>query len=316
MENKIIIDELNIGKRLDQFLQEKLPEFSRAHIQNAISKGEIKLIRKEKILGNNEKNGEKSLKNGEKLKNNDIISYFFEKPKEINLKPENLFLNIVYQDKDLAVINKPQGLVVHPCESCPDNTLVNGLLFQIKDLSGINGVIRPGIVHRIDKDTCGLLLIAKNDKAHIELSKQIASKVCSRKYLALIEGAFKEPNGKVETLIGRDKKDRKRMAVVLENGRLAITEYKTIEYFKNYSLVEFSLKTGRTHQIRVHSKYLNHPIVGDLIYGGADKFGLKGQFLCAYEIAFKHPTTKQEMKFQIELPDNFKQILKNIKLEK
>jgi 23S rRNA pseudouridine1911/1915/1917 synthase len=309
MENKIIIEEKDIGKRLDQFLQEKLKEFSRSHIQNAISKGEIFLIRNNKIL----KNNEKSLKNGEKLKKNDIISYFFEKPKEINLKPENLSLDIIYEDSDLAIINKPQGLVVHPCVSCPEKTLVNGLLYQIKDLSGINGEIRPGIVHRIDKDTCGLLLIAKNDKAHVELSKQIANKTCSRKYLALIKGSFKNDSGMIETLIGRDKKDRKRMAVVKEDGRIAITEYKTVEKFRDYSLVEFSLKTGRTHQIRVHAKHLNHPIVGDIVYGGIDKFGLKGQFLCAYKIEFIHPTTKEKKIFQIELPENFKKIINDLK---
>ncbi len=312
MENKIVIESIDVGKRLDQFLQEKLTDFSRAHIQNAILKGQVKIIRNSKILENNEKNNKKSLKNGEKLKINDNILYFFEEPKEIDLKPENLFLDIIYEDDDLAVINKPQGLVVHPCSSCRDKTLVNGLLYQIKNLSGINGEIRPGIVHRIDKDTCGLLLVAKNDKSHFDLSKQIANKTCSRKYLALIEGSFKNPDGVVETLIGRDIKNRKRMAVVKENGRIAITEYKTVDSFKNYSLVEFSLKTGRTHQIRVHSKFLNHPIVGDLIYGGADKFGLNGQFLCAYKISFIHPTTKKNMEFQIELPDKFKKIINNL----
>ncbi len=296
---EITIKENNVGKRLDQFLQETYPEFSRSHIQNAISKATIVLERNGKIL----------LKNGEKLKSGDKIIINITQPKQIDIQPQNMNIDIVYEDADLAVINKPQGLVVHPCTSCPSGTLVNGLLYQIKNLSGINGEIRPGIVHRIDKDTCGLLLVAKNDKAHVELSKQISNKTCSRKYLALIEGTFKEQEGKIQTLIGRDKKDRKKMAVVQENGRVAITEYKTVEYFDKYSLVEFSLKTGRTHQIRVHAKYLNHSIVGDITYGGAEKFGLKGQFLCAYKISFIHPTTLKPMEFEIKLPDNFNKIL-------
>lgn len=315
-KNKIIINEKDVGKRLDKFLEEKLIQSSRSYVQNLILKGQVELIRKNKIFKNNkekEKEGEFALKNGEKLKKNDIILYFFEKPKEINLNAENLDLKIIYEDSDLAIINKPQGLVVHPCASYPERTLVNGLLYQIKDLSGINGEIRPGIIHRIDKDTCGLLLIAKNDKAHISLSKQIEKKSCIRKYLGLIEGSFKEDSGTVETLIGRDLKDRKKMAVLKNNGRIAVTEYKTIEHFDGYSLVEFNLKTGRTHQIRVHSKYLNHPIVGDLKYGKKDKFGLNGQFLCAYQISFLHPTTNKEMKFKINLPNNFKKILENLR---
>jgi 23S rRNA pseudouridine1911/1915/1917 synthase len=320
---EFFIEEKDVGERLDKYLENQFKDFSRSHIQNAISKGQVQLIRGNKILKNeasplfkNDKQNNKeglALKNGEKLKKNDKISCFFEKPKEINLKPQDLSLEIIYEDSDLAVINKPQGLVVHPCTSCPNATLVNGLLFQIKDLSGINGEIRPGIVHRIDKDTCGLLIIAKNDKAHVELSRQIANKTCSRKYLGLIEGSLKNDCGVVQTLIGRDKKDRKKMAVVKEGGRVAITEYKTIEYFDGYSLVEFSLKTGRTHQIRVHAKYLNHPIVGDIVYGGINKFGLKGQFLCAYKISFIHPSTKQEMSFEIKLPDNFQNILNDLR---
>ncbi|MDD4110285.1 MAG: RluA family pseudouridine synthase [Clostridia bacterium] len=326
MENKnniILVDDCDVGKRLDQYLQICFPDFTRSHIQNTIERGEITLIRGNKILKNteiknnkeqeNEKIQFNSLKNGEKLKKNDKISYFFEKPREINLKPENLLLDIVYEDDDLAVINKPQGLVVHPCISCPNKTLVNGLLFQIKNLSGINGEIRPGIVHRIDKDTCGLLLVAKNDKAHVDLSRQIASKTCSRKYLALIENTFKEESGTITTQIDRDKKDRKKMAVVSSGGRIAITQYKTKEIFDKYSLVEFSLKTGRTHQIRVHAKYLNRPIVGDVLYGNKDKFGLKGQFLCAYKISFIQPTTKEKMEFEIELPQDFQNILKSLK---
>ena len=293
-----VVEEKDKGKRLDTFLQEKFPDFSRSNIQNNLKKETAFLTR----------NGKKIFKAGETLRVLDEIVFEAEPPKEINVKAQKVPFEIVYQDCDLAVVNKPQGVVVHPCNSCKENTLVNGLLGEIKDLSGINGELRPGIVHRIDKNTCGLLLVAKNDFAHIELSKQIAEKTCKRKYLALIEGTLKNQNGRIETFLGRDKKNRKRMAVVSEaekDARLAITEYETKEYFKNHSLVEFSLKTGRTHQIRVHAKHLNHPIVGDIEYGGAEKFGLTGQFLCAYKIEFVHPRTKEAMAFEISLPENF-----------
>ena len=302
------ISEEDFGKRLDIFLQEKLSDFSRSHIQNSIKSEESYILR----------NGKKLTKSGELLKLGDKVFCVVNPPKQVQIKPEKVDFEIIYQDEDVAVINKPQGVVVHPCASCPDGTLVNGLLNEISDLSGINGELRPGIVHRIDKDTCGLLLIAKNDKAHVELSKQIEKKTCSRKYLGLIEGTLKEQEGTVETLIGRDNKDRKKMKAfplsdLGKNLKLAITNYRTVEYFKNYSLIEFSLKTGRTHQIRVHSKYLNHPLVGDETYGGAKKFGLKGQFLCAYKIKFVHPTTKNEMEFEIALPENFSKILENLR---
>lgn len=302
------ISEEDFGKRLDIFLQEKLSDFSRSHIQNSIKSEESYILR----------NGKKLTKSGELLKPGDQVFCVVNPPKQVQIKPEKVDFEIIYQDEDVAVINKPQGVVVHPCASCPDGTLVNGLLNEISDLSGINGELRPGIVHRIDKDTCGLLLIAKNDKAHVELSKQIEKKTCSRKYLGLIEGTLKEQEGTVETLIGRDNKDRKKMKAfpLSDSGRnlkLAVTNYRTVEYFKNYSLIEFSLKTGRTHQIRVHAKYLNHPLVGDKTYGGAKKFGLKGQFLCAYKIKFVHPTTKNEMEFEIDLPENFSKILENLR---
>ena len=290
-------------------MQEKFPDFSRSNIQNNLKKETAFLIR----------NGKKIFKAGETLRVLDEIVFEAEPPKEINVKAQKVSFEIIYQDSDLAVVNKPQGVVVHPCNSCKENTLVNGLLSEIKDLSGINGELRPGIVHRIDKNTCGLLLVAKNDFAHVELSKQIAEKTCKRKYLALIEGTLKNQSGRLETFLGRDKKNRKRMAVVSEaekDARLAITEYETKEYFKNYSLVEFSLKTGRTHQIRVHAKHLNHPIVGDSEYGGVERFGLVGQFLCAYKIEFVHPRTNKVMRFEIELPDNFQKILELVRKQK
>lgn len=298
----------NKNQRLDIFLNEMYPDYSRAFIQNKIRNKEITLFRNLKQIN----------KPGELIKSGDIIDINFEEPKEISAKPEQVEFEIVYQDSDIAVINKPQGVVVHPCSTCLSGTLVNGLLNKIKDLSGINGALRPGIVHRIDKNTCGLLIIAKNDFAHINLAKQISEKTCARKYLALVQGTIKPDIGIVETKLARDKKDRKKMKAYdmnenIANAKIAITEYKTIEFFKDFSLVEFSLKTGRTHQIRAHAKFLNHPIVGDETYGGLKKFGLIGQFLCAYQIKFIHPRTKKEMKFQIELPEKFLKILQNLK---
>lgn len=316
MEKEFIIDAENTDKRLDLFLQEKFSDFSRSHIQNLINNSNVLIIRKNKILkkiNKKENNNFINLKNGEKLKLNDKIIVNIEKPKEIDLSPENMNLNIIYEDEDLLVLNKPQGLVVHPSQSTKSGTLVNGLLAQIKNLSGINGIYRPGIVHRLDKNTAGLMVVAKNDFAHVELSKQLASKQCKRTYWAIIDGQFKEPEGIVETHIKRDIKDRKKMANFESDGKLAITEYKTLEFFEGYSLVEFNLKTGRTHQIRVHCCYLHHPIIGDDVYGGSNKFGLKGQCLFAKKLEFVHPRTKELMQFEAPLPDYFENVLNKLK---
>lgn len=315
MEKKeFLINENNINKRLDSFLQEQFSDFSRAHIQNLINNSNVEIKRNKKILKNIEKNKNninnnyQNLKNGEKLKLNDLIIVNFSEPEKIDLSPEKMNLNIVYQDDDLAVINKPQGLVVHPSQSTKSGTLVNGLLAELDNLSGINGKVRPGIVHRLDKDTAGLLVVAKNDNAHIKLSKQLENKTCKRIYLAIIDGRFKQPDGEITTYINRDKKDRTKMAVS-DDGKLAVTKYKTLEFFKDYSLVEFELKTGRTHQIRVHCKYLHHPIIGDSVYGGSNKFKLKGQCLFAKQLEFVHPTTNQKMVFCAPLPDYFENVL-------
>ena len=225
-----------------------------------------------------------------------LVSIEVQKPEKVSTEAEDIDFEIIYQDKDLAVINKPQGLVVHPCSSTKSGTLVNGLLYRIKDLSGINGELRPGIVHRLDKDTSGLLLIAKNDFAHVNLAEQIKNKSCHRNYLALLEGNLKNEEGKIETYIKRDPKDRKKMSVQ-SDGRVAITDYKVLKRFDKTCLVEFSLQTGRTHQIRVHAKHLNHPVVGDKLYGKEVK-GLVGQLLHAYKIEFTHPRTGKIMKFE------------------
>ena len=229
---------------------------------------------------------------------------------ELNIPPQNIPLEIVYQDSDLAVINKPQGLTVHPANGINTDTLVNALLFHIKDLSGINGVLRPGIVHRLDKDTSGLLVVAKNDAAHVELQRQIQIKECRRIYLALLEGVVKTDGGVIEQPIGRSKSDRKKMDVVV-GGRQATTHYTVLERFDNYTLVRFELKTGRTHQIRVHAKYMLHPVVGDKTYGYKNcRFALDGQLLHAQTLEFTHPTTGERMSFTAPVPEYFEKVLK------
>ena len=296
MIKEIIVAE-NVG-RLDVFLQEIFPEFSRSHVKNMIEKGLVLV-------------NEKKQKAGFSLKAGMKISVDIKQPEKISTEAEDVDFEIVYQDKDLAVINKPQGLVVHPCSSTKSGTLVNGLLYKIKDLSGINGEFRPGIVHRLDKDTSGLLLIAKNDMAHVSLAEQIKNKTCHRNYIAILDGNLKEDSGRIETFIKRDPKDRKKMSVQAD-GRIAITDYRVLERFEKTCLVEFSLQTGRTHQIRVHSKHLNHPIVGDKLYGHEVK-GLAGQLLHAYKISFVHPRTQKEMLFEVPLPEHFLDYLKKQK---
>lgn len=297
-EENFLIENEGVGERLDIFLQHKFPSFSRSHIKNMIEKNCVFV------------NG-KQVKSGYKLRENDKISVTIKAPEKISTEEEDVPFDIVYEDDDVVVVNKPQGLVVHPCTSTKCGTLVNGLLHRVKNLSGINGVLRPGIVHRLDKDTSGLLVVAKNDKAHIALQEQIKNKTCKRIYLAVLTGNLKEDSGEIVTKIARDKKDRKKMAVA-DVGREAITNYRVLERFKDACLVEFSLKTGRTHQIRVHAKYLNHPVVGDKVYGKEVK-GLNGQLLHAYKLSFIHPTTGKEVSFTAPLPDYFENYLQKLR---
>lgn len=297
-EENFLIENEGVGERLDIFLQHKFPSFSRSHIKNMIEKNCVFV------------NG-KQVKSGYKLRENDKISVTIKAPEKISTEEEDVPFDIVYEDADVVVVNKPQGLVVHPCTSTKSGTLVNGLLHRVKNLSGINGVLRPGIVHRLDKDTSGLLVVAKNDKAHIALQEQIKNKTCKRIYLAVLTGNLKEDSGEIVTKIARDKKDRKKMAVA-DVGREAITNYRVLERFKDACLVEFSLKTGRTHQIRVHAKYLNHPVVGDKVYGKEVK-GLNGQLLHAYKLSFIHPTTGKEVSFTAPLPDYFENYLQKLR---
>lgn len=253
----------------------------------------------------------KKCKPSQEINAGDKIEVVLPEAAECSVKPEDIPIDIIYEDGDIAIVNKPQGMTVHLGNGNTDGTLVNALLFRLNSLSGINGVIRPGIVHRIDKDTSGLLVVAKNDNAHVGLSKQIADKTCGRTYLALLEGSLKTDSGTVTTYIGRSANDRTKMAVVSpDKGKLAITLYTVLKRYKGYTLCRFDLKTGRTHQIRVHAKHLGHPVVGDPVYGvKKQKFKLNGQLLHAYRLSLKHPATGEEMTFEAPLPDYFKQVL-------
>ncbi len=299
---KLIINNEDIGVRFDKFLQSQYPDKSRSHIKHWIEDG-IVLV-----------NG-KVVKAGYLIKVSDNIEMGEVVEKVLSNEPQDIPIEIVYEDKDLAVINKPQGMVVHPAVKNYDGTLVNALMYKLDSLSSINGVIRPGIVHRLDKDTSGLLVVAKNDKSHISLSEQISSKECRRIYWALVDGIVKE-DGEIITQIGRDTRNRLKMAVVDgDKGKFAHTMYRVIETFDNkYTLVEFELKTGRTHQIRVHSTYLHHPIVGDKLYNNNKcKFNLQGQLLHAKKLVLTHPVTNKVMEFESELPEYFENVLKTLR---
>lgn len=286
--------------RLDMFLSREA-NISRSNVKN-ILETEGAMV-----------NGSLKFKSGFELKKGDVVEFDVPQPKQLDLSPENIPLDIVYQDEDIIVINKPKGMVVHPASSYKKNdTLVNALLYQVDNLSSINGVVRPGIVHRLDKDTSGLIVVAKNDNAHKSLASQIEKKDARRIYLGLCDGNFKDDEGIINAPIARSKRDRKKMAVD-ENGRVAITEYKVLERFGKYTLVQFNLKTGRTHQIRVHSKYIHHPIVGDEVYGGSTSLYKNGQLLHAYELILTHPRTKETMSFKAEIPAYFNEILEKLR---
>ncbi len=299
MTNKTVLFDEESSLRLDVFIAKKL-SLTRSHVKKLCDDGNLTV-------------NSKVAKSNKLLKKGDTVEVFLPENKNLDLEPENIPLNVVYQDEDLAVIDKPQGMTVHAGSGTNGKTLVNALLYHLDNLSGINGVIRPGIVHRIDKNTSGLLVVAKNDKAHLSLASQIEKKTCKRIYLALLEGVLKEDNGVIRTFIGRNPKDRTKMAVVA-NGREAITEFKVVKRFSNYTLCEFSLKTGRTHQIRVHAKHIGHPVVGDKEYGYKNqKFTLNGQLLHARKLQFTHPTSGENLSFESPIPDYFEKILKSLK---
>ncbi|MDE7296897.1 MAG: RluA family pseudouridine synthase [Clostridia bacterium] len=283
--------------RVDIFLSERTG-LTRSNIKKLCENGHVT------VAG-------KPARAGQVLRIGEEVSLTVPDPVPIAAKAEDIPLDIVYEDEDLAVINKPQGMTVHAGAGNYEGTLVNALLFRLDSLSGINGELRPGIVHRIDKDTSGLLVVAKNDTAHLSLSKQIEEKSCKREYLALLEGVLEKEKGQVATDIGRDPKDRLRMAVVpAGTGRRAVTDYTVERRFRSHTLVRFSLQTGRTHQIRVHAKHLGHPVVGDMTYGyKKQRFQLSGQLLHAYRLELTHPRTGERMQFSAPLPDYFKHVL-------
>ena len=296
MENKIIIADKS--ERLDVFLSEKLDK-TRSAVKKLVDDGEI-------TIGGNKVKAGRVLKIGEEIFVN------IPDPVKLDLEAENIPLDIIYQDKDIAIINKPQGMTVHAGNGTHGSTLVNALLYHLDSLSGINGVIRPGIVHRIDKDTSGLLVVAKNDAAHLSLSEQIKNKTCHRIYLALLEGTVKQNDGIIDTFISRSDKNRTMMAVK-DSGRRAVTHFKVLKRYKEFTFAEFKLETGRTHQIRVHCKYIGHPIVGDPVYGyEKQKFKLNGQLLHAWKLELTHPSTGERMSFEAPLPDYFQAVLQKL----
>ena len=257
------------------------------------------------------------VKAGHVLKAGCRVSLDVPPPRAVRAEPEDIPVEVLYEDGDIAIINKPRGMAVHAGAGRVNGTLVNALLYRLKSLSSINGEIRPGIVHRIDKDTTGLLVVAENDAAHLSLAQQIAEKSCRREYLALLEGVLKEESGRVETLIGRDPKDRLKMAVLPAGGRRAVTQFSVVERFPAHTLVHFTLQTGRTHQIRVHAKYLGHPVVGDKVYGyKKQRFALEGQLLHAFRLTLTHPRTGERMTFEAPLPEDFENVLALLRRER
>ena len=292
---EIVISE-DVNNRIDTYLSEKL-DYSRSKIAKMISDGTVLV------------NGKKT-KNSYTLKENDVITVGEYVEEEMNIEPENIPLDIVYEDDDVIVVNKPNGMVVHPAVGNNHGTLVNALLNYSKNLSDINGEFRPGIVHRIDADTTGLLMVAKNNKSHEILADQLSKKETTRKYIALVWGVIKEDTETIDAPIGRDNSDRKKMAVTSINSKDAITHLKVLKRFKEATLIELQLETGRTHQIRVHMNYINHPVVNDPVYGRRKIIDETAQCLHAYSLGFNHPKTKEYMEFKCELPECFKNILK------
>ena len=290
------------GERIDKFLSVLVPDCSRNSIQKLIEQGNVTI------------NGV-SVNKKYKVNTDDEILVVTGELKPLDAEPENIPLDIVYEDDDLLVVNKPRGMVVHPAPGNYTGTLVNALLYHCKDsLSGINGVLRPGIVHRIDKDTSGLLIVAKNDKAHMGLAEQIKEHSFTREYNAVICGHLKDQEGTVNAPIGRNPKDRKKMCVTMQNSKNAVTHYSVIEEYNGYSHICLKLETGRTHQIRVHMSHLGHPVAGDLVYGHDKKSAdLNGQCLHAIKIGFVHPIKNEYMEFSSDLPDYFKGFIDKVK---
>ena len=286
------------NERLDFYLAENIENLSRTYIQ--------KLIKEGLVLVNGKQEKSKYI-----ISSMDYIKVQIPKPIKLEVIAEDIPLDIIYEDEDIVIINKDQGMVVHPAPGNYSGTLVNALLYSIKNLSSINGIIRPGIIHRLDKDTSGIIMVAKNDEAHKFLSEQLKNRSVKREYIAIVHGVFKNYEATINAPIGRDPRDRKKMTVINTNSKEAVTHYKVIEEFEKFSLIEAHLETGRTHQIRVHMSYLNHPILGDLTYyNNPNKFNIDKQLLHAKKLGFIHPRTKEYMEFETEMPERFINVLK------
>ena len=302
MENYLFEIQEDQQMRLDKYLADQFPEQTRSYLQKLIKDGEVTV------------NG-KNVKTGYQLSKGDEVSVNIPEPKELDVEPQKMDLDIVYEDDDVILVNKPKGMVVHPAPGHTTDTLVNGLLYHCKDnLSGINGVARPGIVHRIDRDTTGILIVCKNDMSHNSIAAQLKEHSINRRYRALVHGNLKDDTGTVEGPIGRHPIERKKMAINEKNGKPAVTHYTVLERFGNYTLIECKLETGRTHQIRVHMTSIGHPLVGDEVYGPAKcPFKLQGQCLHAMILGFVHPRTGEYMEFSADLPDYFEDLLRKLR---
>ncbi|WP_134684550.1 RluA family pseudouridine synthase [Brevibacillus migulae] len=296
------VDAADAGERIDKFITLQGEEWSRSQIQAWIKEGRVSV-------------GGETVKSNYKVSRDDEVTLRVPPPRELAIQPENIPLDILYEDADVVVVNKPRGLVVHPAPGHYTGTLVNALLHHCKDLSGINGVLRPGIVHRIDKDTSGLLVVAKNDRAHVGLAEQLKEHTVNRKYVAIVHGVIPHEMGTIDAPIGRDPKNRQQMAVVFENSKPAVTHFVVLERFKDYTLVECKLETGRTHQIRVHMKYIEHPLAGDPKYGPKKTLEIDGQALHAKTLGFTHPRTGEYLEFDAPLPQEMVSVLEWLRLQ-
>lgn len=299
MEFTLTVQEEGVGERIDKWLALQNEDWTRSQIQDWIKHTRVTV------------NGA-SVKGNYRLKLDDEVKIEVEEPQPLDIPAENIPVDIIYEDKDVVVVNKPHGMVVHPAPGHGTGTLVNALLYHCDHLSGINGIMRPGIVHRIDKDTSGVLVVAKNDRAHLSLSEQLQKKITLRKYVAIVHGVIPHELGTIDAPIGRDTQDRKKMAVTIENSKEAVTHFKVLERFQDYTLVECQLETGRTHQIRVHMKYIHHPVAGDPKYGPKKTLPIAGQALHAQTLGFYHPTTQKWVEFSAPIPKDMEDVLESL----